>query len=76
MTKIENVVNESCSSNLVFLRKKSVFGRLRQGLSIRQLIWSPTFSKLFEIPLGPGQDIYKHSGNAKILNFFGLVRLL
>ena len=52
------------------------FQILRRRIGVRQVIWSLTFSKLFEIPLVPGQDIYKHSGNAKILSFFGLVRLL
>ena len=49
---------------------------LRRRVGVRQGIWSPKFSKLFEIPLVPGQDICKHSGNAKILSFFGLVWLL
>ena len=49
------------------------FQNLRQLDSFRQSMWSQEVTKVFEIPLVPGQDMYKDSGNAKILDFFGLV---
>ena len=49
---------------------------LRRRASNRQQIWSPILTKLLEIALVPGQDIYEHSGNAKILVLPGPVREL
>ena len=49
---------------------------LRRRLRIRQQICSPKSTHFFEIPLVPGQYIHKHSGNAKIFDFFGTVRKL
>ena len=50
--------------------------KLRRRLFNRQQIWSPILTKLLEIALVPGQDIYEHSGNAKILVLPGPVREL
>ena len=50
--------------------------KLRRRLRIRQQICSPKSTHFFEIPLVPGQYIHKHSGNAKIFDFFGTVRKL
>ena len=43
---------------------------LRQADEKSLQIWSVALTTLLDIPLVPGQDTYKDSGNAKIFDFF------
>ena len=43
---------------------------LRQADGEPLQIWSVALTTLLDIPLVPGQDTYKDSGNAKIFDFF------
>ena len=63
-------------SHCLYKLKFSAKFKLRRRLRIRQQICSPKSTHFFEIPLVPGQYIHKHSGNAKIFDFFGTVRKL
>ena len=59
-----------------FYDRSSLKNDFRRSLRVRQQIWSPKSTHFFEIPLVPGPHISKHSGNAKIFDFFGMVRKL
>ena len=43
---------------------------LRQADGEPLQIWSVAMTTLLDIPLVPGQDTYKDSGNANIFDFF------
>ena len=53
-----------------FEKKSQNICTLRQADGKPLQIWSVALTTLLDIPLVPGQDTYKDSGNAKIFDFF------